>query len=139
MLRPQLIAIVVLVALWGGTAHAWRMVCEADPAATPVSVAATGDDVSPRVEELAPPPLPVAPVGHDVCILGSSGDASCWPDERLPVQSGHLFFASFQSFTVASGAPPPGAPSARLYRHRSESSPLSSGHERRLERPPRAV
>jgi len=99
-------------------------------------------DISPRLDE-APPPVAVAvnviPWGHDVCLLGASDDPSCWPDERLPVRGGHIFFGSSPSFTAVSGASAPDAPSARLYSQRNTILPLSAGHHRRLERPPRAV
>lgn len=135
MLRPlTLLAVMAIAAtavgLWGGTAYAWRMVCEAE-----TSVAT--DDTSPRLDDERP--APVLPFGHDVCIAGVSDDPACWPTDRLPARGGHIHLGSSQSFMAVPTVPLPRGPSAGLFRDPAATMALDDGHQRRLERPPRAV
>jgi hypothetical protein len=131
MLRPLVLLAVMATALsfWGGTAHAWRMVCEAE---------ATVEEISPPADDDRAA-VPLMPIRADVCIAGASDDPSCWPSERLPVRGGHLFFGSSQLFGILASITLPAGPSPGRLLDTASILPLAEGHERRLERPPRVV
>ncbi len=118
----------VVTALAGGTAEARRLVCEREPEASLLDTARADDDSAPRL-----------PIEHSVCVAGLSGDPSCWDHQAVP-QPGRGLLLSFSDLYVkGSRAPVLAAPSPKLLRDEEAARPLAEGHERRLERPPRAT
>jgi len=131
MHRSLLATIALVVTAVGGTAEARRLVCEREPELTLLdSVARLDDDSAPRV-----------PVEHAVCVAGISGDPSCWEHQAVPEPGRGLLLAFSDLFVFVQGARMPflAPPIPRLPRDAAASRPLAEGHERRLERPPRAT
>jgi len=133
LFSPMHRSVVALAALavtaLGGTAEARRSVCEKEPDVSVLDAAARiDDDAGPRL-----------PVEHGTCVAGMGDDASCWDHQALPPLGRGLLLGFSVSFVHGVRAPFLAPPSVRRLRDESATRPLAEGHQRRLERPPRAT
>lgn len=125
----------VVTALGGGTAEARRLLCEREPEVSFLDTAVRTDAAA-RLDDDSGTRQPVE---HSVCVAGIGGDPSCWDHEALPQPGRGLLLAFSDLFVHGARMPSLAPPIPRLLRDEAASRPLAEGHERRLERPPRAT